>query len=86
MIRRNFIRSILGGCVAAGCAGCEGESYAPPPPERVAIVYVGNDEETGYPDEYTIVEFPDGQRRFRFRVWGEVGDEFAASKFQGSWQ
>lgn len=48
--------------------------------EKVEIIYVGTDEETGNPDHYTIIEFPDGERRFRFRHWGEVGDTFMARR------
>ena len=46
----------------------------------IKIVAVTHSEETGNPDWYTVVEFPDSTRRFRFNKWGEVGDMFCAKK------
>lgn len=62
-------------CIA-GCAG---------PPEEVRIVQVVESDEVGEPDSYTIVEFPDGSRRCRFRTWGKEGDAFIAAKASGCW-
>lgn len=59
---------------------------ADPPLEDVTIVHVGEDEETGSPDQYTIVEFPDGSRRMRYRHFGSVGDKFRAMKWEDSWR
>ena len=35
--------------LAGGCSG---------PLEDVTIVHIGEDEETGAPDQYTVIEFP----------------------------
>ncbi|MHC4316844.1 MAG: hypothetical protein ACYSW3_30760 [Planctomycetota bacterium] len=37
----------------------------------VEIVAVTFDEESGVPDYYTVVQFPDSTRRLRFNKWGE---------------
>ena len=80
MTTRLTVIAVLVPLVVLG--GCDG----PPVRERVRIVYLGHDEETGQPDEYTIVEFPDGGRVFRYRHWGKVGDEFTAFRYQGGWR
>ncbi len=51
--------------------------------QQVTIVAVTHSEETGAPDWYTIVQFPDSTRRYRNNRWGVVGDQFCARK-QGS--
>lgn len=60
--------------VLFGCAP-EYETY-----QDVRIVHLGDQDEIGVTDEYTIVEFPDGTRRLRALHWGELGDTFSARK------
>lgn len=57
-----------------GCAQVE------PPLERVTAVVVQYSDETGKPDFYTVVEFPDGTRRKRWDVYATPGDTFYAKK------
>lgn len=66
------------GCVIllSACAGPKVETEC----QTVKIVAVVHSEETGQPDWYTIVEFPDATRRFRFNRYGEIGDTFCARK------
>lgn len=67
--------------LAAGCSRYEG------PPEKVKIVHTAESHEVGTADQYTIVEFPDGQRRYRANHYGKEGDEFMARKARnGSWR
>ena len=59
--------------IAAIClCGCA-EVSEPMDVEIVAVVF---DEESGVQDYYTIVEFPDGDRRRISGKFGEVGDRF----------
>lgn len=60
--------------LAGGCSG---------PLEDVTIVHIGEDEETGAPDQYTVIEFPDGSRKTRYGHYGELGDQFKAR--QSDW-
>jgi hypothetical protein len=57
--------------------GCAGQL------EEVEIVEVVEDHQLGAADSYTVVEFPDGERRYRPRTWGEAGDRFPARKASG---
>lgn len=53
------------------------------PLEDVTIIHTGEDEETGSPDQYTVIEFPDGARKWRYKHYGDVGDQFKAR--QSEW-
>ena len=67
---------------ASGCSRKPGRG----PLEDVQLIEVVKEDETGEPDSYTIVEFPDGTRRMRWRSWGEKGDTFKACKeLNGHW-
>lgn len=41
---------------------------------------------TDYKYGYTTVEFPNGQRKWRMRIFGEVGDEFKAKRAGNEWR
>lgn len=62
------------------CAGCT----EPVPLEEVTIVHIGECDEVGEHDQYTIVEFPNGERRRQYRHYGKEGDSFKARRL-GSW-
>ena len=53
--------------------GCTSPVY-----ERVVIKSVLISEDKDW--AHTVVEFPNGQRRKRNGLWGEVGDEFFADR------
>ena len=59
-----------------GCRYYRLSRCADPPLEDVTIVHAGEDEETGSPDQYTIVEFPDGSRRMRYRHLDRLATRF----------
>ena len=61
--------------------GCSEPAVSPL--EEVRIIVTVEADESGVPDSYTIVEFPDKTRRFNYQTWGESGDTFKARK-QGS--
>ncbi len=67
-------------CVALPCilVGCSTSKEAPL--EKVRIVEIGNCHEIGEVDHYTVVEFPDGERRIRHYHYGKVGEEFYTRK------
>lgn len=74
---KGICRAVL---LGVGCGlplGC-----ADPPLEEVCIVIVVEDDESGVPDSYTVVEFPDKTRRVRYKTWGKSGDVFRARKGQ----
>ena len=76
MMRRIAAMAVFGLlCLFLTACGESQYSY-----ERVTIVHIYFDEETGQADYHTIVEFPDGSRRTRFGPWGKEGDEFRAIK------
>ncbi len=57
-----------------------------PPLEPVTAVIVQQEDETGVPDWYTVVEFPDGTRLMRYHVFAKPGDKFYARKtIHGHW-
>lgn len=62
--------------------GCSGDEKCVP----VEIVSVTHSEESGVPDWYTVVQFPDSTRRLRYGNYGEVGNIFCARKSDGSWK
>lgn len=64
--------------ILVGCSGPAIDNEC----QQVTIVSVTHSEETGAPDWYTIVEFPDKTRRYRYNKWGEVGDTFCANKYE----
>ena len=79
------MRTLAIAALLALIAGCDSVE---PEREAVHIVAVVYDEETGKPDWYTIVEFPNGERRHRWNKYGEVGDEFTAVRNHrtGGWR
>ena len=68
-------------CCLLLMAGC-GEV----PLEHVEVVSVTHEPETAVADSYTVVEFPNGERRLRMRTWGKVGDKFRARKASYGWR
>lgn len=70
-------------CAILLCVGCSAEQL---PLEDLKIVHVERGHEVGEPDQYTIAEWPDGTRSFRYRAWGEIGDTFKARRgANGGW-
>ncbi|MEM6260137.1 MAG: hypothetical protein AAGI37_17820 [Planctomycetota bacterium] len=51
-------------------------------PEMVEVVAVSPGKWDTKP--YTVVEFPDGERRYRTGEWGTVGDKISARKYAAS--
>lgn len=62
-----------------GCAG-DWEQDRHGPPEKVEVVAIDNEPDSWGSDTYTVVEFPDGDRRRRTGEWGAIGDLFIARK------
>jgi len=75
---KRFYWSLI--CVAMPCIliGCSTSTEAPL--EKVRIMEIGSCSELGEVDHYTVVEFPDGERRIRHYHYGKVGEEFYTRK------
>ena len=75
-------KRLLIAAVLLVCSGC-GPEFGPVEPVIVVLVKTWSDHKGHFNERLpgTIVEFPDGTRRWRAGVWGEVGDQFCAQKF-----
>ena len=52
--------------------------------QPVKVVEVVHEQNIGFSDTYTVVEFQDGSRRWRWKTWGKVGDTILGRKSQCS--
>ena len=84
-ISRNWSGLTWTFCVVLFAVACSGPAIDNKC-QQVTIVSVTHSEETGAPDWYTIVQFPDNTRRSRYNRWVEVGDTVCAKKYEStSW-
>ena len=73
--------AMLVAVILSGCSAFKPPERPPPAPlETVKVVYLGTTHEVGIPDDYTIIEFPDGTRERRSFHLGKVGDTFQDRK------